>query len=172
MTLEAIWRAAVEFVHAHLAYAEPLVFFLGFAEGVPVLSLLVPSSALFLAVGAAHSGAGGSFSDLWLPAAMGAVVGDLATYSIGRLFRHDVARLRYFAGHSGALAAGHAAFERWGALAVIVGKFMGFARPFVPVVAGIVSMPWPLFLVASMLSSLAWAGVFLAPAYGFRWFVG
>lgn len=168
MSLEALWAGATELVKVNIAYAEPLVFLLGFAEGIPGLSLLVPSSALFLAIGAAHAATGGSFWELWLAASLGAVVGDCVTYSLGRLFRNDVERLSYFAVRPAALAAGHAIFERWGPLAVLAGKFTGFARPFIPVVAGIVTMPVPLFLGASALSSLAWAGVFLAPGYGLK----
>ena len=170
MTLESAWQTAVALVKANLAYAEPLVFALDFAEGIPGLSILVPSSAIFLAVGAAHSSAGGEFWSLWISAALGCVVGDWVTYSLGRLLRNDVSLLRYFAVHPRALAAGHAVFDRWGPLAVLAGKFTGFARPFIPVVAGIVTMRWHLFLISSALSSLAWAGVFLAPGYGVAYF--
>lgn len=168
MTIEALWDGTVALVKANVAYAEPLVFCLGLAEGIPGLSLLVPSSALFLAIGTAHAATGGAFWHLWLAAAVGALVGDCITYSLGRYLRHDVERLSYFMVHPNALAAGHAVFERWGPIAVLVGKFTGFARPFVPIVAGIVTMPVPLFLGASALSSLAWAGAFLAPGYGLK----
>jgi membrane protein DedA with SNARE-associated domain len=171
MSLEVLWAGAVGLVKANIAYAEPLVFMMGLAEGIPGLSLLVPSSALFLAIGAAHAAAGGTFWDLWLAAALGAVVGDCLTYSLGRVLRDDVERLGYFGVHPGALAAGHAVFERWGPVAVLTGKFTGFARPFIPIVAGIVTMPVPLFLGASALSSLAWAGAFLAPGYGLKLFI-
>ena len=168
MSFEAAWASAIGFVTINIAYAELVVFLLGLAEGIPGLSLLVPSSALFLAIGGVHSAAGGHFWHLWLAAAVGAVVGDCITYTLGRWLRDDVGRLRYFAVHPNALAAGHAVFERWGPLAVLAGKFTGFARPFIPVVAGIVTMPAPLFFAASALSSLAWAGAFLAPGYGLK----
>lgn len=171
MSFEALWASTTGLVKSNIAYAEPLVFLLGLAEGIPGLSLFVPSTALFIAIGAAHAAAGGSFWELWLAAAFGAVVGDCMTYSLGRLLRHDVERLGYFAVHPGALATGHAVFERWGPLAVLAGKFTGFARPFIPVVAGIVTMPFPLFLGASTLSSLAWAGAFLAPGHGLKLFI-
>lgn len=171
MSFEALWSDLVGLVKANIAYAEPVVFLMGFAEGIPGLSLFVPSSALFLAIGAAHAAAGGSFWELWLAAAIGAVAGDCVTYSLGCHVRDDVERLSYFRVHPTTLAAGHAVFEKWGPLAVLVGKFTGFARPFIPIVAGIVTMPLPLFLGASALSSLAWAGAFLAPGYGLRFFI-
>lgn len=171
MSFEALWGSAVGLAKANIAYAEPLVFMLGFAESIPALSLFVPSSALFLAIGTAHASAGGSFWELWLAAAVGAVAGDCVTYALGRLLRDDVERLSYFSVRPQALATGHAIFERWGPLAVLGGKFTGFARPFIPIVAGIVAMPFPLFLGASALSSLAWAGAFLAPGYGLKLFI-
>lgn len=171
MSFETMWAGAVDLAKANIAYSQPLVFFLGFAEGIPGLSLLVPSSALFLAIGAAYAAAGGSFWELWIAASLGAVIGDCVTYAIGRHFKDDVGRLGYFAARPRALAAGHAVFEKWGPLAVLGGKFTGFARPFIPVVAGVVQMPWLLFVGASVLSSLAWAGVFLSPGYGIRIFM-
>lgn len=171
MTFEAIRDWVVGRIREHLGLAEPVVFLMGLAEGIPGLSLLVPSSALFLAIGGVHGAAGGQFWHLWLAASAGAVAGDCATYTLGRWLERDVERLRWFKLHPEALVKGHAVFERWGWLAVLGGKFTGFARPFIPVVAGIVAMPFPLFLAASCLSSLAWAGAFLAPGYGLKWLI-
>jgi len=39
-------------------------------------------------------------------------------------------------------------------------------RPFVPMVAGAMRMPFPVFIAASAASCLAWAGAFLSPGYG------
>lgn len=158
--------AVVRLVREHLYLAEPTVFLLGFAEGIPVLSLLVPSSALFLGLGTVHAQLGGTFMQLWLAASLGAVLGDLATYAIGRIFKHRTAELWPFSRNPEWLPRGRALMERWGIMAVLGGKFLGFLRPFIPVIAGIVEMPPFRFLLASILSSLAWAGVFLAPGYG------
>ncbi len=155
-------------VRAHLALAEPIVFAMGFAEGIPGLSLLVPSSALFVGIGTVHGAAGGAFWHLWLAASAGAVIGDCVTYSIGRHFKDDAAQLPLLARHPGWLDRGHQLFERWGVLAVVGGKFLGFMRPFIPIVAGVLAMPLRHFIPASIVSSLAWAGAFLAPGYGLK----
>jgi membrane protein DedA with SNARE-associated domain len=171
MTFEAAWASTLAVVKANIDLAGPLVFVLGLAEGIPGLSLLVPSSALFLAIGGVHGTAGGTFWHLWLPATLGAMAGDVIAYMLGRWLGNDVTRLRLLSIPPRALAAGHAAFDRWGSLAVLAGKFTGFARPFIPVVAGILTMQTPLFIAASFVSSLAWAGAFLAPGYGLRFLI-
>lgn len=158
------WLVAM--LRDHIAFAEPTVFLLGFAEGIPVLSLFVPSSALFLGIGTLHAGLGGSFWQLWMAASLGAVIGDLVTYSLGRIFKERTSEIWPFSRNPELMPRGRAMIARWGALAVLGGKFLGFLRPFIPVVAGMAEMPSWTFLGASILSSLAWAGVFLAPGYG------
>lgn len=162
-------EALVGFVRDNLALAEPIVMLMGFAEGIPGLSLLVPSTPLFLAIGAAHAAAGGQFVYPWLAAAFGAVASDCLIYALGRFFKNDAQRIWPLSRNPDWLAKGQALFARWGLLAVVGGKFAGLARPFIPAVAGISEMPLWQFLPASIVSSLAWAGAFLGPGYGIKW---
>jgi len=144
MSVSTLQDSLLAWLRDHMALAEPLVFALGFAEGIPVLSLLVPSTPLFLAIGLGHSAVGGSFVPMWLAASLGAVLGDLVTYAIGHYFKADAARV-------------------WPL------SRLGVVRPVIPLIAGIVRMPLWIYLPASAVSSLAWAGVFLAPGYGITW---
>ncbi len=171
MSIEQIKDSIVSFVREHMALAEPAVFLMGFAEGIPGLSLLVPSTPLFLGIGAAHAAAGGQFLHLWLAASAGAVASDLLIYFLARHYKLEALQMWPLSGHPDWWPRGHALFERWGVLAVAGGKFTGFLRPFIPAVAGVLEMPIWQFFPASLVSSLVWAGAFLAPGYGFRWLV-
>lgn len=147
-------------------FAAAICFALGFGESIALVSLFVPSTFLFLGIGAAYSAAGGAFVPVWLAGAAGACVGDCASYFLGRFFKDDVDRMWPFTKMPGLLPKGRSAFERWGAMSIVGGKFIGGLRPFIPVVAGIMNMPFPIFILASAGSSLIWAGVFLAPGFG------
>lgn len=164
--IEGFKTTVVAFLRDHQALAEPVVFVLGFAEGVPLLSLFVPSSVLFLAIGSLQGAFGGGLWGLWLSASGGAMLGDCVTYVIGRYFKHEAQHVWPFSRYPEWLTRGRVLLERWGWLAVLAGKFLGFLRPFVPAAAGMLEMPFPRFLLASALSSLTWAGVFLAPGWG------
>lgn len=172
MDLEQFWTWLVAHLKANIAYAEPLVFVLALAEGIPGLSFLVPSTALFLVIGGLHSAAGGELWHIAAAATVGALVGDVLAYSAGYYLRNDLGKLKYFAVHPTAIEQGHKIFENWGVFAVFFGKFLGFARPFIPVVAGIVTMPVPMFIIASTVSSAAWATAFLGPGYGLKFIFG
>jgi len=164
------WTETVlAFVRENTHIAEPVIFALGFAESIALVSLFVPSSILFVAIGGLLSAAGGSFWSACLAGAAGAFLGDLVSYGFGRIFKEDVPRVWPFSRNPLWLPRAAAFFERWGLLGLVFGKFMGFLRPFLPVVAGTVRMPWVPFLIGSAVSSLLWAAVFLVPGYGVVW---
>ena len=158
--------SVIAFLQAHEWLAAPLVFVLGFAEGIPVISLFVPSSVLFLGIGSLIGATGGNFWGIWLSAAAGATLGDCATYLLGRFFKDEAVSLWPFSRYPDWLNKARAFLEKWGVMAVFAGKFLGFMRPFMPVAAGALQMPFLLFALANALSSLAWAGLFLAPGWG------
>ena len=169
----ASWIAAtsdgvIAFVVAHLALAGPIVFLLGLGESIAGLSLLIPSTLLFLAIGGAHSAAGGSFWPMWMWGAAGALVGDVLSFLIGRVFRDDIGAVWPFRTRPQWYVLARVACRRWGVLAVVGTKFTAGLRPFIPVVAGAMRMSLGKFVPASALSCLIWAGVFLAPGYGLR----
>lgn len=159
----------LDLVQTHIALVEPIVFALGFAESIAFVSLLVPSTLLFLAIGGLHSAAGGEFLAVWIAGGAGACLGDMISYGFGRAYKHKVSGLWPFSSYPHWYDRARDLCRDWGVAGVIGGKFLGMARPFVPVVAGAMHMALPLFVVASLLSSLLWAGVFLAPGYGISW---
>jgi membrane protein DedA with SNARE-associated domain len=166
----AEWKdLALAFMRDHSQLTGLVVFLLGLGEGIALVSLFVPSTILFLGIGGMHSAAGGEFWPIWLAGAAGACVGDCISFWLGRHFKDEVQRIWPISKYPELIPKGRAAFERWGPLSIIGGKFIGGLRPFIPVVAGTMVMPWPLFFGASAISSLIWAGVFLAPGYGL-WF--
>jgi membrane protein DedA with SNARE-associated domain len=145
---------------------ELIVFLLGFAEGIALVSVFVPSTILFLGIGGIHSAAGGEFWPVWLAATAGACLGDCVSYALGRYFKGEARQVWPLSRYPDMLPKGQALVQRWGILSIIGGKFVGVLRPFLPLVAGILDMPWALFLGASAVSSLIWAGTFLSPGYG------
>ena len=164
--LQPAWLTVLGFAKEHVAWTVFIVFALGFAESIAFVSLFVPSTILFLGIGGIHSAAGGHFLPVWAAGAAGAAIGDVLSYFMGRYFKNDVDKIWPFSRMPGLLPQSRAMFEKWGFWTLIAGKFFGGARPFVPVVAGMMDMPWLIFLFGTVVSSVLWAGVFLAPGYG------
>ena len=104
--------------------------------------------------------------DIWVLApcvALVAVLGDQTGYFIGRrigpaLFKKEDSR--FFKRHY--VTESHAFFEKYGAWAVILARFAPFVRTFVPVIAGVSYMRYPVFLGFDIVGGVLWgAGVTL-----------
>lgn len=98
---------------------------------------------------------------------LAAVVGDSLGYLIGRLGgRRLVMRFgRFVLLDERRLKQVEGFFERHGAKIVAVARFVDGARQFNGVVAGVVRMPWPRFLVFNALGAVLWAGIWTTVGY-------
>jgi membrane protein DedA with SNARE-associated domain len=165
MAFEATAEALIDMVRANQWLADPIAFGLGFTESIVLFSWFIPSSILLVGLGGVHGAAGGSVPLLWLFASAGTFAGDVVSYMMGRYMKTTIENSWPLKQHPDWLPKGHAFIERWGILGVIAGKFVGPLRPFIPLASGVMEMAWPKFLFASALSSMIWAGAFLAPGF-------
>ena len=161
MSLEQFGQQVFEFARAHDSWAAPIVFALAFAESLAFLSLVLPSWAALVGIGAMMRTGGIDFLPLWISGALGAAFGDWLSYWIGAKFKGSIACRWPFSQHPDLLPRGEVFIKNWGVLAIFIGRFSGPLRASVPIVAGILSMPyWP-FQLANFSSALVWAAVLL-----------
>jgi membrane protein DedA with SNARE-associated domain len=163
--MEELIARAASAIAAHSAWAGPIVGFIALAESLAVIGVLVPGTAILLAVG----GLAGSGLVEPVPVLAGTFLGALAgnwiSYRIGRRIgprayrtwplsksRRSVARARLF-------------FRRFGFAAVLLSRFLGPLRAIVPLVAGVMEMDRRHFHAANFVSAVIWAPAILAPGY-------
>jgi membrane protein DedA with SNARE-associated domain len=171
-TLESGWAAITQFVKLNQWTADPIAFALGYAESIIFFSWFLPSSILLVALGGVHGAAGGNLVLLWLSASLGAFLGDVSSYWMGHAMKSRVAQIWPLSSNPDWLPKAHDFIERWGMLGVVLGKFVGPLRPFIPLASGVAEMALPKFLIASAVSSLIWAGAFLLPGmFTALWFL-
>ncbi len=163
-------HVVLEFLKAHQAWAAPIVFALAFAESLAFVALLVPATVILWGVGALIGAASLSFWPIWLAAGLGAALGDWVSYWLGYHFHDQIARMWPLRNYPTLLPRGHAFFEKWGALGVFGGRFIGPLRAAVPLAAGACRMPRLPFQIANWTSAFVWAGTTLGPgALGAEW---
>ncbi|OLO03588.1 MULTISPECIES: bifunctional DedA family/phosphatase PAP2 family protein [Salinicola] len=142
-----------------------IIFAVALIESLAVIGVVVPGVVL---LGAAASIAGHGDISLWLvlPAGiLGAFAGDNLSFWLGRTQRSRIPRWWPLKQHPDWLSRGHEFFQRYGILSVVIGRFVGPVRPFIPMIAGMLSMPTKRFVVVNLVSALAWAPVYLLPGY-------
>jgi membrane-associated protein len=147
-----------------------LVGALAFAETALFADLVVPGEVGMVLAGAAGARGDGNFVALVGAGVVGAVLGDSCSYALGARYGTGmVHRWRFVRRRlEPKLDAAHAYFERRGAAAVFLGRWVGALRAVVPFVAGTAGMGFPRFLAWNLLASLGW----VTTTVGLGWFVG
>src|SRR3569623_2128834 len=155
---------AAEFVRDHAVWAGPIMFALAFAESLAFISLLVPAWGALVAIGALVGAGTLSFWPVWIGGALGAACGDWVSNWIGVMLEYSVAHIWPLSRHPDLIPRGEAFVKKWGALAIVIGRFFGPLRAAAPLVAGIFEMPYWRFLIAISGPGLLWPAVLPARA--------
>ena len=141
---------------------------LAFSETAIGLDLLVPGEAGMLVAGAAAAERDYPFVVVAAAAAVGASLGDTASYAIGR--RWGLSLLERWRLTRRLVPKAKKAedwFDRRGGAAVFFGRWVGALRAIVPVVAGTAKMPFGRFLAWNVVASITWAGTAVTIGYVF-----
>ena len=153
----------ISWVNAHPHWAGVVVFLVAFSESLALVGMVVPGVVMMFAAGALIGAGAVEFAGIYWWAVAGAVLGDGLSFWIGRRYQQQLGGMWPFASHPQMLDKGVAFFQRWGGKSVALGRFFGPVRAVIPLVAGIMEMPLRRFLIANILSALAWAVVYLLP---------
>ncbi|HEU0306000.1 MAG TPA: bifunctional DedA family/phosphatase PAP2 family protein, partial [Lysobacter sp.] len=70
-----------------------------------------------------------------------------------------------FSHHPQWLDRGEAMFRRGGVRSIVIARFVGAVRPFVPAIAGMLHMPLRRYALPSFAACLVWSALFLAPGW-------
>lgn len=177
MSIDGWGGAIVDFVREHKTWAAPIVLVLAFGESMAFISLVLPFWAMLVGIGTLIGTSDGPFylnPQFWTvmcAAAIGAALGDWLSYWLGLHYHEQIARMWPLSKHPDLLPKGRRFFERWGAWAIVFGRFSGPLRASVPIVAGAVEMNRRTFQVANWSSAFLWAFVLMVfgDALGVLW---
>ena len=151
--------AVLAFVRHNREWAFWIALVFAFGENLAFLSIVIPSTAILLGVGALVATGQLSLFPIWAGASIGALIGSVLSYWIGWRYGEAILTLWPFRNHPDHVEKGNAAFRRWGVYAVLIGHFFGPLRAVVFVMAGIARMSPPQFLLVNAVGCLAWAYV-------------
>lgn len=157
----------VAWISAHPQMAGGLVFLIAFCDSLAVVGIVVPALPLLFAVGTLIGLGHLNGPYALLCAAAGAFTGDAVSYWIGHRWGPGMREVWLFRRYPQLLDRGENLFRRHGSKGIVIARFVGAVRPFVPAVAGMVRWPLRRYAPASAFAAITWAAVFLAPGWIF-----
>jgi membrane-associated protein len=156
-----------QLVTAHDETAYLVLFAVIFAETGLVVTPFLPGDSLLFVAGALA--AAGLFDFGWLVGLLlvAAVAGDTVNYWLGSLAGPRVFRTESRFLNQRHLDRTRVFYERHGAMAVVIGRFMPIIRTFVPFVAGIAGMSYGRFVISNVAGGILWVTV--CSTCGYLW---
>jgi len=144
-----------------------LIFVVATLESAAFVGLAVPGEALVLAAGFLASRGLLDLDGLIVTVALGAMVGDSFGYELGRRWgRGKATQWGRWAGlTTERMHRADRFFERHGRKAVLLGRFVGFARALVPFLAGTSRMKYRHFLAYNALGAFLWSPIIVMLGY-------
>ncbi len=144
----------------------PGIFLIIFAESGTIVGFFLPGASLLFTTGLLASK--GVFNPwILIPGVtIAAILGDNVGYWFGakvgiKLFERENSRF-FKKSH---IQQAHDFYEKHGAKAIVLARFVPIARTFVPIVAGIASMNYRVFMVCNFLGAFLWATCVTAAGY-------
>ncbi len=148
-------------IHPMLAYGA--VFLLALSESIPIIGVIVPGTAVIVAVSALVPGGAIQLWPLVMAAFAGAVIGDGLPYWIGHRHHESILRRWPLVRYPQWIAKSESFIGQHGNKSVFLARFTPGVRAFVPLFAGILRMPARRFYFANILSAAFWAPTHILP---------
>ncbi|WP_368018384.1 DedA family protein [Olsenella sp. AGMB03486] len=160
--------AIAAWIAAGPLYAYGFIFLIVFIEtGIVFFPFLPGDSLLFAAGFFAHNG-GFNIYLLLACAWAAAILGDQCNFMIGHFFgRKIVASGKVKAMTPERVKKTEDFLDKWGHLAIFLGRFFPFIRTFVPFLAGMGGMHWRNFVIFNILGGVCWSTLFTLLGYFF-----
>ncbi len=161
------WDAVLDWISRHPVAAGIVIFLIAFCDALLIVGVAVPAAPLLFAVGTMVGL--GHIDPVYAIAcaAAGAFCGDGVSYLAGRRYGHSLRTRWPFAQNPEWLERGDRSFKRHGMKSLVIGRFVGAIRPFIPAIAGMVRMPAQKYAIATGIAAVLWALAFLSPGWLF-----
>lgn len=162
------WLDAQEIINAFGDWVAIAVAIIIFFETAFIFTSFLPGDSLLFLTGLALATSDSWLPDwagfilIWVAAVVGTQVGYWIGYKIGPpLFESN----RNFILNERVLAKTHDFFEKYGARAVVLARFVPILRALIPMLAGISKMDHRRFTKLNLIGATIWTGVFLIAGY-------
>ena len=162
--METDWtQDLLNWLSANPGWAGFWVFFMSFVESLAFVGILIPGIIILFGLGALISLGALDMLPIWLWGSLGAFVGDLVSYALGRRYRSHLPEIWPFSKFPRMLERGRDYFSVHGPKSVVVGRFIGPLRPVIPVTAGMLGLAPRRFLMVDIPACIVWTPSYLIP---------
>lgn len=144
-----------------------IIFLVGILESLPFVGVFIPGGLILIGFGFLASQGTFHLGDLIWASFFGSVIADSIGYYLGRYKRGLLFTDKSWFFNPRYLEKADKYFKSHGGKSVFFGRFIGFLRPFVAVVAGMHHMKYGKFLFYNVTSGFLWSTLYILIGFFF-----
>lgn len=163
--MSAWFDSTVAWIGAHPVAAGWVIFAIAFCDAAVLVGAVVPALPMMFAIGVLIGLGELSGPYAVICAALGAFAGDATSFWIGRRWGPQLRVAWPFNRYPQLLERGETLFRRNAIKAILIARYVGPVRPFVPAIAGMSRMPLRRYVPVSLFAAASWAVLFLLPGW-------
>ncbi|HAO42898.1 MAG TPA: PA-phosphatase [Afipia sp.] len=161
--MTSLVSSIIEFLTAHPHVAYLAVFLLALSESIPIIGVVVPGTAVILALSTLVPSGVLVLWPLLIAATLGAIAGDGFSFWLGHQYHREILGLWPLNRNPDLIQRSEAFFSRHGDKSVFLARFAPGVRAFVPLLAGMLGMSVGRFYAVNIASALVWAPSHILP---------
>lgn len=161
--MTSLLTSIVDFLTAYPHVAYLAVFLLAVSEAIPVVGVLIPGSAVIVALSALTPSGILMLWPLLAAATIGAIIGDGVAFWLGRRYQREILGVWPISSYPDLVKRSEAFFARHGDWSVFLARFTPGVRALIPLLAGVLGMRAARFYVVNIASALIWAPAHVIP---------
>lgn len=161
--MASLFASVIAFLTAHPYVAYLAVFLLALSESIPIIGVVVPGTAVIVALSALVPSGVLVLWPLLVAATLGAIAGDGLSFWLGHRYHREALGLWPLSRYPELIQRSEAFFARHGDKSVFLARFTPGVRAFIPLFAGILKMPVGRFYAVNVASALVWAPAHILP---------
>ncbi len=150
-------------IHDYSHFAWFIAWAVAFAESLIIVGFFFPGWVLLLTLGALIGAQALPFWPVFFGAYGGAVMGEGLGFVLGSTHSHTIRRSRFLQHHADIVLRAELFFLRFGALALVAGRFIGPIRAVLPFIAGCLHFSPRRYWFINVFSAFFWALAYLLP---------
>jgi len=163
--MHSLFPTISHLIARHHAWAGAALGAVALVESLALIGAFIPATALMVMTGGLIAAGVLEPASVIIWSVAGAILGNAASYALGRRLGPQALRHPALAAHRRMIARTRLFTRRHGPASIFFGRFFGPLRALVPLTAGVLQMPRRTFQVANALSAPVWVIVLLAPGY-------
>ncbi|CAL4319677.1 Inner membrane protein YabI [Buchnera aphidicola (Eriosoma lanigerum)] len=139
------------------------VCIISFLESLAIVGLFLPGMILMAALGSMIGNGKLFFYPAWIAGIIGCILGDWISYYMGWKFKNCISKLNFFKKNFSLLNKTQSALYKHSFLTILIGRFIGPARPIIPLVSGMLKLPIIQFIIPNIIGCIFWPPLYFFP---------